>query len=104
VVEKIWNFDISELFLWIFWGLGTLLELFFKNQESNYEIRDYGLILEKPSGFFAKLPELSILGLFLRGKSRGLGPQARDHVRPRSTMDRCGAAKSAMVHPPEHGA
>jgi hypothetical protein len=25
VVEKIWNFEVSGLFLWIFLGLGTLL-------------------------------------------------------------------------------
>jgi hypothetical protein len=46
VVEKIWNFDVSGLFLWIFLRLETLLELFFKNKGSNYEIMDYGLILE----------------------------------------------------------
>jgi hypothetical protein len=31
VVEKIWNFEVSGLFLWIFLRLRTLLELFFKN-------------------------------------------------------------------------
>jgi hypothetical protein len=30
VVEKIWNFEVSELFLWIFLRLATFLELFFK--------------------------------------------------------------------------
>jgi hypothetical protein len=29
-VEKIWNFEVLELFLWIFLRLGTFLELFFK--------------------------------------------------------------------------
>jgi hypothetical protein len=32
VVEKIWNFEVSGLFLWIFLRLGTFLELFFKFQ------------------------------------------------------------------------
>jgi hypothetical protein len=30
VVEKIRNFEVSGLFLWIFLRLGTILELFFK--------------------------------------------------------------------------
>jgi hypothetical protein len=30
VVEKIRNFEVSGLFLWIFLSLGTFLELFFK--------------------------------------------------------------------------
>jgi hypothetical protein len=33
-VEKIWNFEVSGLFLWIFLRLGTALELFFKHQGS----------------------------------------------------------------------
>jgi hypothetical protein len=37
-----------------FLGLGALLELFFKNQGSNYEIMDCGLILEKPGGLGRK--------------------------------------------------
>jgi hypothetical protein len=32
VVEKIWNFKVSVLFLWIFVRQGTFLELFFKFQ------------------------------------------------------------------------
>jgi hypothetical protein len=68
MVENIWNFEVLGLFLWIFLWLGTLLELFFKNQGSNYQIMNYRLMLEKPRGFFAKL--------------------AVDHIRPRSTVDR----------------
>jgi hypothetical protein len=30
VVEKIWKFEVSGLFLWIFLRLRTLLELFFQ--------------------------------------------------------------------------
>jgi hypothetical protein len=30
VVERIWNFEVSGLFLLIFLRLGTILELFFK--------------------------------------------------------------------------
>jgi hypothetical protein len=30
VVEKIWIFEVLELFLWIFLRLGTFLKLFFK--------------------------------------------------------------------------
>jgi hypothetical protein len=47
VVEKIWNFDVSGLFLWIFLRLGTFLELFF-------EFLDCGLISKKRRGLFAK--------------------------------------------------
>jgi hypothetical protein len=65
VVEKIWKFEVSGLFLSIFLVLGTLLELFFKTQGSNCEIRDCGLILEKPRRFFAKLQGLLISELFL---------------------------------------
>jgi hypothetical protein len=42
VVEKIWNFEVSELFLWIFLRLGTLLELFFKKQGSECKIWTVG--------------------------------------------------------------
>jgi hypothetical protein len=76
VVEKIWNFEVSGLFLWIFLGLGTLLKLLLKNQGSNYEIRGCGLILEKPRGFFAKLPGIIDFGIiFVRKKpwTRSMG-------------------------------
>jgi hypothetical protein len=32
VVEKIWNFEASGLFLWVFLRLGNFLELFFEFQ------------------------------------------------------------------------
>jgi hypothetical protein len=52
-----------------FLRLGTLLELFFKNQGSNCEIMDYGLILEKSKGFFAKLLGIIDFGIiFVRKK------------------------------------
>jgi hypothetical protein len=80
VVEKIWNLKVSGLFLWIFLRLATLLGLISKNQGSNYEIMDCGLILEKPRCFFAKL--LGIIDfriIFVRKKpwtrSTGRGPR-----------------------------
>jgi hypothetical protein len=65
VIEKIWNFEISGIFLWIFLRLGTLMEIFIQSQGSNCEIMDCGLILEKPRGFFENCQGLSISELFL---------------------------------------
>jgi hypothetical protein len=71
----------------IFWDyfcgflrLGTLVELFFKSQGSNCEIMYCGLILEKPRGFFVKLPGTIDFGIiFVRKKpwtqSTGRGPR-----------------------------
>jgi hypothetical protein len=80
VVEKIWNFKVSGLFLWIFLRLGTLLGLFFKNQGSNCEIMDCGLIFEKPMGFFTKLSGIIDFRIILVRKkpwtrSMGHGPR-----------------------------
>jgi hypothetical protein len=67
--------------LWIFLRLGTLLKLFFKNQGSNCEIMDCGLILEKPRGFFAKLPgiidfRIIFVRKMLWTQSTGRGPRS----------------------------
>jgi hypothetical protein len=100
VVEKIWNFEVSGLIWWIFLGLGTLLELFFKNQGSNCEIRD----------FFAKLSGIIDSGtIFVRKKlwtrSTGRGPRpASVHSGPwQCGQERSGAPArarraSAMAH------
>jgi hypothetical protein len=47
MVGKIQGFDVWRAILWIYLGLWTSLELFFKNQGSNYEILDRGLITQK---------------------------------------------------------
>jgi hypothetical protein len=78
VVEKIWNFEVSAI-LWIFLRLMTFLELFLKFQGPKYDIRDCGLIFEKPKGFFAKLPGIIDFGIILVRKktwtqSTGRGP------------------------------
>jgi hypothetical protein len=56
VVEKIWNFEVLGLFLWIFLRVRTFLELFFKFQGPFCEITDYGLSIEKHKGLSVKSP------------------------------------------------
>jgi hypothetical protein len=65
---------------------------------------DYGLIFEKPKGFVAKLSGIIVFGIIFVWKRRGLGPRSVDHVQPRSSVDRGGAAESTAARLPESDA
>jgi hypothetical protein len=75
-----------------FSGARDSFGIIFQKSRSNCEIRDYWLILEKPRGFFVKLPGIFDFGIiFARKKpwtrSTGCGP--------RPASNHSGAAKSA---------
>jgi hypothetical protein len=54
VVGKIRRFEVLRAILWIFLGLGSSLELFFKNQGLSTKTMDRGLITQKSRGFYAR--------------------------------------------------
>jgi hypothetical protein len=75
VVGKIRWFEVLRAILWIFLGLGTSLNLFFKNQGSNYETSGSQVHYPEVQGPFCNISELNQSNeLFMYRKSRGLGP------------------------------
>jgi hypothetical protein len=89
VVGKIRWFEVLRAILWIFLGLGTSLELFFKNQGSDCETSgprvDYPIV----QGPFCKISEFNRSNkLFMYRKFCGLRPWVVDHGRvAQSTVD-----------------
>jgi hypothetical protein len=89
VVGKIRWLEVSMATVWIFLGLRTSLELFFKNQGSDCETSRLQVDYPKVHGPFYKISEFNRNNeLFMYRKSRGLGPWVVDHSRvERSTVD-----------------
>jgi hypothetical protein len=89
VVGKIRWLEVSMATVWIFLGLRTSLELFFKNQGSDCETSRPQVDYPKVHGPFYKISEFNQNNeLFMYRKSRGLGPWVVDHSRvARSTVD-----------------
>jgi hypothetical protein len=54
LVGKIWWFEAWRAILWFFLGLGTSLELFFKNQGPGCKILDRGFTSQESKGVFAR--------------------------------------------------
>jgi hypothetical protein len=65
-----------------FLRLMTFLELLFKFLGPNREIRDCGLISEKPRGFFTKLPGIIDFRIIFPKKTRRPSPRVRGPRRP----------------------
>jgi hypothetical protein len=67
--------------------LGLYFEIYSESRGSVWNFVDYRIITDKDRGFFAKLPEIIDLDLFLNGKMYELGLRPMDHMRRWSITD-----------------